>query len=85
MDGVTLPRRRLPIRAAQEDPIEKNVGHPVDIWARVIVGIVLLSLIALLEGGIRWIGLIGLIPILTVVFRWCPGWAILGINTCKTK
>lgn len=62
-----------------------NVGHPVDKSIRVILGVVLLSLVFYLEGNIRWIGLIGVIPILTVVFGWCPGWAVLGINTCKTK
>ena len=65
--------------------MEKNVGHPVDIWARVIVAIALLSLVVVPQGGIRWIGLIGLIPLLTVVFRWCPGWAVLGVNTRKGK
>lgn len=65
--------------------MKKNVGHPVDQTARIVIGIVLLSLVFYLEGNIRWIGLIGIIPILTVVFGWCPGWAVLGINTCKTK
>ena len=65
--------------------MEKNVGHPVDKVARIIIGIVLLSLVFYLEGDIRWLGLIGIIPILTVVFGWCPGWALLGINTCKIK
>ena len=65
--------------------MQKNVGHPVDKTVRIIIGIVLLSLVFYLEGDIRWIGLIGIIPILTVVFGWCPGWAVLGINTCKTK
>lgn len=62
-----------------------NVGHPVDKSIRIIVGAVLLSLFFFLEGGLRWIGLIGIVPILTVAFGWCPGWALLGINTCKTK
>ena len=65
--------------------MKKNVGHPVDKTVRIIIGVVLLSLVFYLEGDIRWIGLIGVIPILTVVFGWCPGWAVLGINTCKTK
>jgi len=65
--------------------MEKNVGHPVDKTARIVIGVVLLSLVFYLEGDIRWLGLIGVIPILTVVFGWCPGWAVLGINTCKTK
>ena len=63
--------------------MQRNVGHPIDIGARVIVGIALLSLIFLLEGNARWIGLIGIGPILTAVFRWCPTWSICGINTAK--
>ncbi len=62
-----------------------NVGHPVDKTLRVILGLALLSLFFFLEGNLRWLGLIGIVPILTVVFGWCPGWALLGINTCKTK
>lgn len=62
-----------------------NVGHPVDKTVRVILGLALLSLFFFLEGDLRWLGLIGIVPILTVVFGWCPGWALLGINTCKTK
>jgi len=62
-----------------------NVGHPVDKSLRIVIGVALLSLLFFLEGDIRWIGLIGVIPILTVVFGWCPGWALLRINTCKTK
>ena len=65
--------------------MKKNVGHPVDKAARIIIGVVLLSLVFYLEGDIRWLGLIGIIPILTVVFGWCPGWAVLGINTTKTN
>ena len=65
--------------------MKKNVGHPVDKAARIIIGVVLLGLVFYLEGDIRWIGLIGIIPILTVVFGWCPGWAVLGINTTKTN
>ena len=62
-----------------------NVGHPVDKSLRIVVGVGLLSLLYFLGGDLRWLGLIGIIPILTVVFGWCPGWALLGINTCKTK
>ena len=62
-----------------------NVGNPVDKILRVILGIALLSLFFFLQGDLRWLGLIGIVPILTVVFGWCPGWALLGINTCKTK
>ncbi len=63
--------------------MKKNVGHPLDKALRIVVGIALLSLIAILQGDIRWIGLIGIIPIVTVFIGWCPGWALLGINTAR--
>ncbi len=65
--------------------MEKNVGHPVDKTLRIIIGLALLSLLFILEGNVRWWGLIGVVPILTVFVGWCPGWALLGVNTCKTK
>ncbi len=65
--------------------MEKNVGHPIDKAIRIVIGIVLLSLIFILQGDIRWVGLIGIIPIVTAAIGWCPGWVVLGINTCKTK
>ena len=65
--------------------MRKNVGHPIDKAIRIVIGIVLLSLIFILQGDIRWVGLIGIIPIVTAAIGWCPGWAVLGINTCKTK
>jgi len=43
-----------------------------------------LSLIFVLEGNARWWGLIGLVPIATAAIGWCPGWAVFGINTCKS-
>jgi H+/gluconate symporter-like permease len=32
-----------------------------------------------------WWGLIGLIPLATAVFRWCPLSAALGFSSCKTE
>ena len=64
--------------------MKKNVGQ-VDRWIRIIVGVVLLSLILFLSGGIRWIGLIGLIPLITGLVGTCPIYSILKISTNKTK
>ena len=64
--------------------MNKNVGQ-VDRWIRIIVGVVLLSLILFLSGGIRWIGLIGLIPLITGLVGTCPIYSILKINTNKSK
>ena len=63
--------------------MKQNVGN-TDRWIRIVLGIVLLSLIVFLNGGIRWIGLIGLIPLLTGLFNFCPIYTLLKINT-KSK
>ena len=45
-----------------------------------------LSLIALsLAGVIGLWGWIGVVPLATGVFRFCPAYPLLGINTCKVK
>lgn len=55
----------------------------VDRIIRIILGLVLLSLLLILHGGARYLGLIGLIPLLTAAIGWCPLYSIFGIKTCK--
>jgi len=62
--------------------MKKNVGS-VDRWIRIVLGIALLSLIVFLDGGIRWIGLIGLVPLITGILNYCPIYALLRISTNK--
>ena len=62
--------------------MKQNVGK-VDRWIRIVLGVVLLSLIVFLNGGIRWIGLIGLIPLLTGILGYCPLYSLLKIKTNK--
>ncbi len=62
--------------------MKKNVGT-LDRWIRIVLGVVLLSLLFLLQGGIRWIGLIGLIPLVTGIINYCPIYALLKIDTNK--
>ena len=64
--------------------MQKNVGG-IDKIIRVVIGLALLSLLFILEGNIRWLGLIGIVPLLTVVIGWCPVYSLVGVNTCKTK
>ncbi len=59
--------------------ITKNIGR-IDRTIRFGVGL-LLVLWGLLSGS--WLGLIGLIPLATVVLNWCPLYSALGINTSK--
>jgi hypothetical protein len=60
--------------------MKKNVGK-VDRCIRIVLGVVLLSLIVFLSGGIRWIGLIGLIPLITGIMGYCPLYSLLKIKT----
>ena len=57
-----------------------NVGT-ADRILRALAGLGLLSLLVLLEGNARWLGLIGLVPLLTAVVRFCPLYTVLGIRT----
>ena len=62
--------------------MEHNVGG-IDRTVRIIAGVVLLSLVVLLEGNARWWGLIGLVPLATGLLGWCPAYLPFGIRTCK--
>lgn len=56
-----------------------NIGS-VDRALRIIAGIVLIALAA--TGTVGWWGWLGVVPLLTGVFRFCPLYTLLGINTC---
>lgn len=59
----------------------RNIG-PVDKVVRIVLGLILLSLIFILEGNLRWIGLVGIVPLLTALMGNCPLYSILGFSTC---
>lgn len=60
--------------------MEMNVGN-ADRAVRIIVGLALLSLPLWLDSPWRWLGLIGLMPLITGLSRRCPGYSLLGIDT----
>ena len=59
-----------------------NEGQ-VDRALRVIVGLVLLAMV-FVGPQTPW-GWVGLVPLLTGIFGFCPAYKLLGINTCKTR
>lgn len=59
-----------------------NVGG-IDRILRIVVGLVLIALAA--TGTVGWWGYIGIVPVLTGVFRFCPAYALLGLRTCPMK
>ena len=62
--------------------MKSNVGG-IDRVLRIVVGVVLVALAA--TGTVGAWGYVGVVPLLTGLMGWCPPYAILGFNTCKTK
>jgi hypothetical protein len=59
-----------------------NVGT-IDRVLRIVAG---LALIGLTLGGIIGVwGWIGVVPLATGVFKFCPAYAIFGISTCPMQ
>ena len=59
-----------------------NVGG-IDRVLRILVGLTLISLV-FIGPRIIW-GWVGLVPLLTGIFKFCPAYKLLGLNTCPTK
>jgi hypothetical protein len=61
-----------------------NVGT-VDRALRFVAGLVLIAYaipIGFLQTGWNWVGWIGVVPILTAVFSFCPAYSLIGMSTC---
>jgi len=61
-----------------------NVGG-IDRTLRIVVGIVVLALFFVLEGNARYWALLGIVPLFTGLFRFCPAYTLLGVSTCPMK
>ncbi|MCU0943572.1 MAG: DUF2892 domain-containing protein [Hydrogenophaga sp.] len=60
----------------------KNVGG-IDRTLRIVIGVALIAAAA--TGAVGVWGYLGVVPLLTGLVGWCPPYAMLGFNTCKTK
>lgn len=58
-----------------------NVGG-LDRILRIAAGLILLSLVWLVPTNWGWIGLV---PLLTGLFSFCPFYTLVGINSCPMK
>ena len=61
--------------------MKANVGG-IDRVLRILVGAGVLSLVFLLDGAARWFGLIGIVPLATGLFGFCPAYRLLGLSSC---
>jgi hypothetical protein len=62
--------------------MKKNEGN-LDRALRVVAGLSLIALAA--TGTIGLWGYLGVVPLLTGAFGFCPLYTLLGINTCPTR
>ena len=60
--------------------MQANVGG-IDKVLRITAGVVLIALAA--TGTVGMWGWIGVVPLLTGLFNFCPLYSLLGIKTCK--
>ena len=62
--------------------MKQNAGS-LDRILRIVLGLVLIGLAATGTVGV-W-GWIGVVPLATGLFGFCPAYTLLGINTCPMK
>jgi hypothetical protein len=54
----------------------------LDRGVRIVLGLALLAVFFTASGPARWLGLVGLVPLVTAAAGYCPLYALLGISTC---
>lgn len=65
--------------------LKTNVGG-IDRILRIVVGLALLAGFFLnADASMRWLYLIGIVPLATGLMSSCPLYSILGLNTCPMK
>lgn len=64
--------------------MKKNV-NTLDRTIRIILSFVFFSTFFLFEGNLRFIAVIGFVPLITGVISFCPLYRVLGVSTCKIK
>lgn len=62
--------------------MKANVGS-IDRVIRILMGLALIA--ATLSGAIGAWGWLGVIPLTTGMFRFCPAYALFGLRTCPAK
>jgi len=63
-----------------------NVGG-IDRVIRIIVGIalILFAVMGPADMAWKWVGWIGVVPIVTAIIGWCPAYTLFGLRTNKAK
>ena len=64
-----------------------NVGS-LDRILRIVIGLVLIAYaipVGFHQTGWNWTGWIGVVPLLTAIFAYCPAYALFGISSCPAE
>ena len=61
--------------------MKKNIGT-IDKSLRILLGLAIIIIGVFYES---WLGLLGIIPILTAFIGFCPLYSLIGISTCQIK
>ena len=64
--------------------MKRNIGT-MDRALRVIAGLAILATLIYVEGPLRWLGLVGLVPLATGLSGYCPLYAPFGFTTCAPQ
>lgn len=65
--------------------LKTNVGG-LDRILRIIVGLALIAGFFLNpDASMRWLYLIGIVPLATGLMRTCPAYSLFGLSTCPMK
>ena len=68
----------------KEASMKLNVGG-FDKVVRIVAGLGLLVSVFVLQGNLRWFGLIGVVPLVTGLIGYCPLYSLFGLSTCPAK
>ncbi|MBL0176104.1 MAG: DUF2892 domain-containing protein [Ignavibacteria bacterium] len=63
--------------------MKSNIGT-VDSVIRIVLGLAVLSLLFVLDGSLRYIGLLGVVFLVTGFVKVCPLYMPFGLSTCRT-
>ncbi len=80
--NIQMWAARTMVSFTESAPMKPNVGT-IDRIVRIAIGLALIA--ATLTGYIGVWGWIGLVPLATGVFRFCPAYLPLGLTTCASK
>ena len=66
----------------KEIVMTRNEGS-IDRAIRIALGLAILAMVFV--GPKTWVGLVGLIPLVTGVYGFCPLYRVLGLRTCPVR